>query len=215
MAETPSQQFIPIEQVREGVVILKDKSIRGILMVSSVNFALKSEEEQGAIIYNFQNFLNSLDFSCQIVVNSRKANITGYIEKIKQIEEHQKNPLLKIQTADYIKFIEEIISSGSIMTKMFYVVVPYYPLLELPGMSNTDNKGKSDKVLGDLTEKKFQTGKYQLWQRMEYVSLGLRRCGLKSTTLGTEEILELLWGLHHPKQSELGYYPELPPEIIT
>jgi len=87
---TPSQQFIPIEQIREGVMIMKDKSLKGILLVSSINFALKSEEEQEAIIFNFQNFLNSLDFSCQIVVNSRKVNITGYIEKIKKLEDEQK-----------------------------------------------------------------------------------------------------------------------------
>jgi hypothetical protein len=214
MAETPSQQFIPIDQVREGVIILKDKSIRSVLMVSSINFALKSEEEQGAIIYNFQNFLNSMDFSCQILISSRKANITGYVERMKKVENEQKNELLKIQTSDYIKFIEEIIASGSIMTKTFYVVIPYWPLLEMPGISKSD-VDNNKKVLGELTEKKFQTGKYQLWQRIEYVSLGLRRCGLKSEALNTEQILELLWSMHHPKQSELGYYPEFPPEIIN
>ena len=201
---------MPAEQIREGVMVMKDKSLKGILLVSSLNFALKSEDEQMAIIYQFQNFLNSLDFSCQIVVNSRKVNITGYIDKIKALEAKQKNELLKIQTAEYRAFIEEIVSNGSIMSKNFYVVVPYFPMTELPnipGMSGKESKG-------DLTEKKFQTGRYQLMQRMEYVSLGIRRCGLKSAQLGSEEIIELLWGLHHPKQAELGYYPDLPPEAI-
>jgi type IV secretory pathway VirB4 component len=209
MTKIPSQQFMPVEQIREGVMIMKDKSLKGILLVSSLNFALKSEDEQMAIIYQFQNFLNSLDFSCQIVVNSRKVNITGYIDKIKDLENKQKNELLKIQTAEYRAFIEEIVANGSIMSKSFYVVVPYFPMTELP---NITTGGKESKTA--LTEKKFQNGKYQLWQRMEYVSLGIRRCGLKSATLGSEELIELLWGLHHPKQAELGYYPDLPPEVI-
>ena len=205
MAKFPSQQFIPVEQIREGIMVQKDKSLKGVLLVSSLNFALKSEEEQMAIIYQFQNFLNSLDFSCQIIVNSRKVNITGYIEKIKELEEKQENQLLKIQTSEYRSFIEEIVSTGSIMTKKFYIVAPYFPMLEITGLPG---KGSG------LTEKKFQTGKYQLWQRMEYVSLGIRRCGLKSANLGSEELIELLWGLHHVNQAELGYYPDLPPEVI-
>ncbi|MDD5555149.1 MAG: hypothetical protein WC930_00515 [Candidatus Paceibacterota bacterium] len=194
---------------------MKDKSIKGILLISSINFALKSEEEQGAIIFNFQNFLNSLDFSCQIIASSRKVNITGYVEKIKKLEDEQKNELLKIQTADYRRFIEELVAGGSIMNKNFYIVVPYYPLVELPTMPGGGGGGKKQTARSILTEQGFQTGKYQLWQRMEYISLGLRRCGLKSVPLGTEELIELLWSLHHPKQAELGYYPELPPEIIT
>lgn len=209
MAKVPSQQFIPVEQIREGVMIMKDKSLKGILLVSSLNFALKSEDEQMAIIYQFQNFLNSLDFSCQIIVNSRKVNITGYIDKIKDLESKQKNELLKIQTAEYRAFIEEIVANGSIMSKSFYIVVPYFPMTELPNITTGGAESKTN-----LTEKKFQNGKYQLWQRMEYISLGIRRCGLKSATLGSEELIELLWGLHHPKQAELGYYPDLPPEVI-
>jgi len=209
----PSQQFIPIKQIREGVMLMNDQSMKGILLVSSINFALKSEEEQSAIIFNFQNFLNSLDFSCQILVSSRKVNITGYIDKIKELESKQTNELLRIQTADYRNFIEELVGSGSIMNKSFYVVVPYYPLLKFTGATTPEkNKTPTQTV---LTEEHFQKGKYQLWQRMEYISLGLRRCGLKSASMGSEEILELLWSLHHPKQAELGYYPNLPPEIIT
>jgi len=208
---TPSQQFIPIKQIREGIMIMTDQSLRGILFVSSINFALKSEEEQGAIIFNFQNFLNSLDFTCQILVNSRKVNITGYIDMLKELEVNQKNELLKIQTADYRQYIEELVASGSIMNKSFYIIVPYYPLIELTGAIPEQNKKQTQ----SLTEENFLKGKYQLSQRIQYVALGLRRCGLNTTMMGSEEILELLWSLHHPKQAEMGYYPELPPEIIT
>jgi type IV secretory pathway VirB4 component len=212
MPPAPTQQFIPIEQIREGIIILKDKSLRGILAASSLNFALKSTEEQTAIIYSFQDFLNSLDFSCQIIAQSRKLNITGYLEKLKELEQQQKNELLKLQTAEYRKFIEELVGSGVIMSKNFYLVIPYFPLIEFPGVTGKSNT--KDQAKGPLTEEKFQQGKYQLWQRMEYVALGLRRCGVSSAPLTTPEIIELLWSLHHLKEAESGYYPELPPEII-
>ena len=101
MARINTQQFLELDKIKEGIVILKDKSLRGVLIVSSLNFALKSEEEQNAIIYQFQSFLNSLDFSCQIIVQSRRLNITGYTDKLKDLEEKQENKLLRIQTKSY------------------------------------------------------------------------------------------------------------------
>jgi len=107
MVQASTQQFLEIDKIREGVVVLKNKSLRGIIMVSSLNFALKSDEEQQAIIYQFQNFLNSLDFSLEIVVQSRKLNITGYLDKLKGLAKSQENELLKIQTLEYQKFIKD------------------------------------------------------------------------------------------------------------
>lgn len=213
--ESPTQQFIPIDRIREGVMVMRDRSLRGVILVSSLNFALKSEDEQTGIIYQFQDFLNSLDFSCQIIAQSRKLNITGYLEKLKEIENKQDNELLKIQTGEYRKFIEQIVSGGSIMSKNFYVVVPYYPLIEVPGAAGMAEKNKGKKTGQTLTEEKFQRGKYQLWQRMEYVILGLRRCGLRASPMTSPELIETLWAFHHPKEAESGYYPELPPEILN
>ena len=122
MPETSAQQFLEIEEIREGMLVLKNRQIRGVLMVSSQNFALKSEEEQQAIIYQFQSFLNSLDFPIQISVQSRRLNITGYIEGLKNLEENQQNELLKKQTGDYRAFVERLITGGSIMAKNFFVV---------------------------------------------------------------------------------------------
>lgn len=205
-----TQQFLEIDQIREGVVILKDRSLRGILLVSSMNFALKSEEEQNAIIYQFQNFLNSMDFSCQIIVQSRRLNITSYLDTLKDLEEKQHNPLLKIQTKGYREFIEETIKGGTIMKKAFFVVVPFYFLSTQP----KDQKKQSAPQQGStLIETSFQRNKFQLWQRMEFVALGLKRCGLQAVPLITPEIIELFWGLHHPKEAEFGYYPEIPPEL--
>ncbi|OQB10696.1 MAG: hypothetical protein BWY21_00177 [Parcubacteria group bacterium ADurb.Bin216] len=245
----PSQDFIQVQQIREGLMIMKDASMKGVLAVSSLNFALKSDEEQEAIIYNFQNFLNSLDFTCQILVTSRKVNIAGYIEKLKGIEKTQQNELLRMQTTDYRKFIEEIVLGGTIMTKSFYVVIPYYPLLEvgmaaeqmkaasaeasqgdLLGTQNTKiedpsapdqppkpnpSLSEAKKINAKLTEKQFKAGKFQLNQRLEYAVLGLRRSGLKAFALDSKELIELLWSFYNPKQSEQGYYPQVPPELIT
>jgi len=208
-----TQQFLEVEQIREGVVILRNRALRGILMVSSLNFALKSDDEQTAIMYQFQNFLNSLDFSCQILIQSRRLNITGYLEKIKELEEKQKNELLKIQTKEYRDFIKNLVEAGTIMSKSFFAIVPF-TVFEAQGLPVVAQLLKAPKSPA-LTEEEFQRCKSQLWQRMEFIALGLRRCGLKAVPLTTEEIIELFWGTHHPQEAESGYYPEIPPEIIS
>jgi len=208
----PTQQFLEAAQIREGVIILRNKALRGILMVSSLNFALKSDEEQAAIMYQFQNFLNSLDFSCQILIQSRRLNITGYLEKIKEIAEAQKNELLRIQTQEYYGFIKSLVETGTIMAKSFFVIVPF-TIFEAQGLQVAKLLKSSRSQT--ITEEEFQRCKSQILQRMEFVALGLRRCGLKAIPLTTEEVIELFWSTHHPKEAEFGYYPEIPPEIIT
>lgn len=183
-------------------------------MVSSINFDLKSEEEQRAVIYQFQSFLNSLDFSCQIVVQSRKLNITGYFDKLKELEKKQKNELLKVQTAEYRKFVENLVEEEMIMKKDFFVIVPF-TLTEAVGVSGGIFKGLSKKKdFFGLGEENFQRCRDQLWQRMEFVAVGLRRCGLTAIPLTTPELIEMFWSLYHPKESESGYYPEILPELI-
>ena len=211
MADATIQQFLEIDQIREGVLLLKNKALREVLMVSSLNFALKSEEEQNATIFQFQNFLNSLDFSCQIIVQSRKLNITGYIEKLKELEKKQEKELLKIQTASYREFIENLVKTGQIMTKTFFIVVPF-TILEAQGIPAAKMLKKP--IIPTLTEEEFQRCKSQLWQRMEFIALGLRRCGLQCVPLSTPELIELFWSLHHPDEAEIGYYPEIPPELL-
>jgi len=210
MAQAATQQIIEIYQIKEGVVILKNKALRGVLMVSSINFALKSEEEQTAIIFQFQSFLNSLDFSIEIVMQSKRLNITGYLEKLKELEAKEKTELLKIQIAEYQKFIRELIKGGAIMSKQFFVIVPF-SLIELHKLTAGEKKQKTM----SLTEERFQRAKTQLWQRMEFTALGLRRCGLQSIPLNTTELIELFWSLYHPEEAEVGYYPEIPPELIS
>jgi hypothetical protein len=217
MTNLSSQQFLEFDQVKNGVIILKNKTIRSVLMVSSLNFSLKSEEEQSAIIYQFQSFLNSLDFQCQIIVQSRKTNITGYFDELKKLEDKQENELLKIQTSEYRKFIEGLVENETIMRKTFFVVIPY-SLGETEG-ENTNNKKFLSRIfqktnLSEVNEENFKRCRNQLWQRMEFVAIGLRRCDLSTTPLTTPELIELLWSWNHPKEAEVGYYPEILPELI-
>ena len=211
MPNASTQNFLEIAEIKEGVLVLKTGHIRSVLMVSSANFALKSQEEQEAIVFQFQNFLNSLDFPLQIVVQSRRLNITGYIDSLKALEANQQNQLLKEQTADYRGFVEQLIKGGSIMAKNFFVVVPF-SLAEVVGGIQKDTQ--QNKKTGKLSENQFQRMKNQLWQRLEFTALGLRRAGLQVAPLNSEELIELFWSSHHPKEAEVGYYPEIPPEIL-
>src|SRR3989344_5385208 len=107
-----SQQFVPVEEIRDGVAILKDKTMHAILMVSSLNFALKSSEEQDAIIAQYQNFLNSLDFSLQFIIQSRKLDIEPYLETLRVAEKAQASELLQIQTREYIEFVKAFVKAA-------------------------------------------------------------------------------------------------------
>ena len=219
MPESATQQFLEVQDIREGILILKNNSIRGILMVSSINFALKSEEEQTAIVYAFQNFLNSLDFFIQIVIQSRNINITPYLDTLKDLEEKQTNELLRKQTASYREFIKNMVVGDTVMTKNFYVVIPYN-LMEVFGAKgiakqfNIFSKGSASQQGQPIKDEEFQRCKTQLWQRMEYLAMGLRRCGLEAVPLTTPELIELFWSIHHPDQAEVGYYPEILPELL-
>jgi len=204
-----TQDFLSFDQIKEGIIILKNKGLRSILMVSSLNFALKSTEEQNAILYQFQNFLNSLDFSCQILVLSRRLNITGYLDKLEEIEKKEENELLRLQIEEYRKFIDQIMKGGAVMQKAFYVIVPF----SISESQSMEGKTKIPKI-PELTEEMFQRSKNQLFQRVEFVALGLRACGLQTVPLNTLEIAELIWGMYHPIQAERGYYPEMPQELI-
>ncbi len=219
MPESATQAFLEVQDIREGILILKNNSIRGILMVSSINFALKSEEEQTAIIFAFQTFLNSLDFFCQIVIQSRNINITPYLDGLKDLEEKQTNELLRKQTSSYREFIKNMVVGDTVMTKNFYIVIPYN-LMEIFGMKGAAKqfgifKKESGGQQGQaMKDDEFQRAKTQLWQRMEYASMGLRRCGLEAVPLTTPELIELFWSIHHPDQAEVGYYPEILPELL-
>ena len=209
--ESTTQSFLEFKEIKEGVIILKNRALRGLLMVSSINFSLKSEEEQNAIVFQFQSFLNSLDFSCQILVQSRRLNITGYFEKLKELEKEQNNELLKIQIGEYRKFVQGMVAEGVIMTKQFFISVPY-TIGEMAGGKAGFRGARTQ--MSAMNDETFERCRNQLYQRMEFVAIGLRRCGLSVVPLTTPEIIELLWSWHHPKEAEVGYYPEILPELV-
>ncbi len=199
-----TQEFVPIKEARDGILILKDGSLRAIVLANSVNLSLKSDDEQKATILQFQNFINTLDFSTQISVQSRRLDIRPYLVLLEGRMKVQSEPLLKLQTKEYIEFIRNFTDTVSIMTKSFFVVVPY-----------THISLKSDSgILGKLFSKKskaemqvaeqlnFEEKRSQLEERVSVVQQGLARCGIKSVQLGTEEVVEVFYKVFNPGELE-------------
>ncbi len=206
MPESKSaQSFVPVKEVRNGIVILKDGSYRGILMCSSINFSLKSDDEQQAIISGFQSFLNTLDFSIEIVVHSRKMDIRPYLSLLNERMGAQTSELMRIQLREYIQFIQNFIAGSDIMTKLFYLVVPYTPSgasniaasFKIPGLGGNE-QGSTTSGLSQS----FDRDRAQLAQRMALVASGISSSGLRAVELGTEEIIELLFRSFNPGETE-------------
>jgi hypothetical protein len=191
-ATKATQAFVPVQEVRNGVVILKDGGYRGILICSSVNFSLKSEDEQRAIVSGFQNFINTLDFTVQIVVHSRKMDIRPYIQFLQSRMTEQSTELLRLQLREYIAFIENFIEGSDIMTKMFYVVVPYSPG-GIGKAAQSFGIGKKKNSVEEEDALSFEEHRLQLEQRIALVAGGLSTSGLRAVPLNTEEIIELLY----------------------
>ena len=188
-----TQSFVPVKEVRNGVVLLKDGGYRGIMMCSSINFSLKSEDEQKGIIGGFQTFLNTLDFSVQIVIHSRKMDIRPYLELLRQRMDLQSTELMRLQLREYIAFIENFIVGAEIMTKMFYVVVPYAPAGTTEVARSLGIGRKKSSSAEESASNEFEEHRVQLEQRMALVASGLASSGLRAIPLGTEEIIELLY----------------------
>ncbi|MBI5134571.1 MAG: hypothetical protein HZA81_04305 [Candidatus Taylorbacteria bacterium] len=197
-----TQEFVPIKEIRQGIVVLKDGSLRAVIMASSLNFALKSADEQQSILMQFQNFVNSLDFSIQIFIQSRKLDIRPYIALLENRLKEQVSDLLKIQTREYIGFIKNFTENSNIMTKTFFVVVPYSPAT-LNKSSVTDVFSKrTDAQSAEKRIELFEEHRSQLEQRVGVVTQGLVRCGIRSVELGTEEIVELFYKIFNPGDTE-------------
>lgn len=200
-----SQQFVPIKEIQDGIVVLKDGGLRAILMASSINLSLKSQDEQTATILQFQNFLNTLDFSVQISVQSRKFNITSYVALLEERLREQSEPLLKIQTEEYIKFIKDFTESTNIMTKHFFIVVPLMPLRGGTGGGDLIDKvlpaNKTPKTRADK-EEAFSEERSQLEQRVSVVEQGLSRIGVRTLQLKTEDEVELFYRVFNPGDAE-------------
>lgn len=201
MAVQSTKQLVEVANIIDNVVLLKNGSIRAVIEVSAINFELRSEGEQIAILQNFQRFVNSIDFPLQIVVNSRKLNIDEYLKLIDSSSAALTNELLKIQAAEYSKFVKDLSDLSNIMSKKFYIVVPFY-VFETPTKSGITQSFKSifkpAAVVKELTPEQLETYKSQLLQRTELIFDGLIGMGLKATTLKRDDLINLFYGLYNP-----------------
>lgn len=211
-----AQTFVPLHEIRDGIAITKDKSMHVILMASSLNFALKSVDEQDAIIAQYQNLLNSLDFSIQFFIQSRKLDIEPYLDTLREALQGQTNELIKIQTREYIEFIKNFVQAANIVSKTFYSVVSYVPPLIKAGKGGVfgqftqifKNTGKEEKE-HYIPDEEFEEYKIQIWQRVNSVATGLGRTGVRVVPLNTEELIELYYSLFNPGEIERGGTPHI------
>jgi hypothetical protein len=199
-SKSPTQQFVPIEEVRDGILILKDGGMRALVLCSSLNFSLKSDDERNAIILQFQDFLNSIDFSIEIVVQSRKMDIRPYLALLEEQEKKQINDLMKVQTREYIEFIRNFAENTNIMTKNFLIVVPYDPAVVKT--SGSSLLGLGGRAKSSAKEASFEESRTQLEERLGVVEQGLIRTGIRVARLGTEEIIELFYKAFNPGETE-------------
>jgi len=197
----PSQQFVPIREVRDGVIYLKNGGLRQILIVSGINFELKSEAEQGMILGGFQNFLNSLDFSVQFFIHSRKVNVDNYLAKMGERQVEEKNELLKIQIEEYVNFIRSFVDQNAIISKSFFVTVPYDPMTVPDATKGILGLFKKSAPAAEkaLSEKENLE---QLQHRVVQVMEGLNQIGLRAAPLPNEETIELFYNLYNPQLVE-------------
>jgi len=205
-APKTTQNFVPVQEIRDGIVILKNGGMRTIILASSLNFGLKSSEEQGSILMQFQNFVNSLDFSIQIFIQSKKLDIRPYIALLEDRYKEQVTELMKIQVREYIEFIKTFVENTSIMSKSFFVVIPYDPPMMTTSKNPVSNMlpghNKSASAAQLSADQQFQEYRSQLEQRVAVVEQGLVRCGIRAAELGTEEVVELFYKIFNPGETE-------------
>ncbi len=205
ISASATQDFVPIKEVRDGIVILKDGSMRALLLASSINLSLKSFDEQNATLMQFQTFLNSLDFSVQIVVESRRLDIRPYLVLLDGRMKEQVEPLLKVQTKEYMQFIRDFTDQVAIMTKSFIIVVPYSAApLSTKGSITKGLFGGGSKKPADIKKEgiyEFEEKRTQLKQRIGVVQQGLSRVGVRTVQLGTEEAIELFYKIFNPGET--------------
>lgn len=195
-----TQQYLDIAEIKDNTIIMKDGTLRAVLLVSSINFALKSEDEQNAVIDSYIRFLNNLSFTLQIVIQSRELDIDNYLQYLKAKEKEQINKLLKIQTADYIEYIKELTSLGRIMNKRFYVIVPYDPLTDKhKSFFSSISEALKPATIIKLKEKIFLKYQDLLSRRVDSVAGGLESMGVAVARLDTQSLIELYYKTYNPE----------------
>jgi type IV secretory pathway VirB4 component len=196
----PTQQFVHVREIKDGVVYLKHGGLRQLLIVSGLNFDLKSEAEQELILNTFQNFLNALDFPVQFFIHSRKVNIDGYLERMNARLAEEENELLKIQIREYADFIRTFVEQNAIISKTFFVVIPYESVPMSTGTTGIfDSLVKKKPAKGMKQDLTTQESLRQLAQRVSQVVDGLSENGLRAVPLNTDELIELFYNTYNPQ----------------
>jgi hypothetical protein len=221
-----TQNFLQIAEIRDGIVIMNDGSFRSVVMVKSINFDLMSPQEKEAVEYSYQGFLNSLFFPIQIFLRSQKVDLRPYLEKLDKIRSEHDNMLLALLMQDYIAYIANLSQQTNIMDKKFYVVIPYFPVVEvqqaltksknfLGGVGGLFNKSEQHVT---INEQDLEDAKTELRNRVEAVLGGLQQCGIKGLPLDTQELIELYYDTYNPDtatRQQLKDFDSLTSDVIT
>jgi type IV secretory pathway VirB4 component len=198
-----TQAYLDVQEIKESTVIMRDGSLRAVLVVSSTNFSLKSNDEQNAMIAAYQNFLNSLDFPIQILMQSRKLDVNSYLDRLRAIMQQQTNELLRMQTQEYVEYISKLVEFASIMNKTFYVIVPLSTNASKPGiMDQISNLFNPTRQIS-IKSRDFEKAREELLKRVSQVVTGLAPLGLKTIELNTEELLELIYNSYNLDSASL------------
>jgi hypothetical protein len=201
-----TQDSLLISEIRDGLVVMRDGSLRAVVMASAINFDLMSPSERDAVEYAYQGFLNSLHFPVQIMIRSQKIDLDGYIAKLAQLRQDQDNDLLALLMDDYISNIKTLVEEVNIMDKQFYAVVPFFP----PAMTNLKSKNVASGLAGvlkkqvvtTLSETDFNAFKEELSQRVQLVSSGLSQIGVRNIPLNTQELIDLYYSSYNPDAAQ-------------
>ncbi len=204
-----SQDLVDIQEIHDGTVVMKNGSLRQIIMVGGLNFALKSEMEQNIITQAYQNFLNGVDFPLQIIIHSRKVNIEKYLAGLSQYSDREPSKLLQNQAEEYREFIRGFVQKNAIMEKIFLVVVPFSPI-SLPTQESVRKFipfGKKSSTMAEAKAKEdtklhFAENLAQLKQRVNQVAEGLYSIGLEAAVLNDEQLVELFYNFYNPETIE-------------
>ena len=210
-----TQDLVAVDQIRDNTVILKDGKLLQVVMVNGMNTALKSETELDIISAAYRNFLNSLEFSVQIIIHSRKVNIKKYLDSLNLRREEEPSPLLQSQILEYKEFVAGFVRENDIMEKIFLMVVPFasshipsretvsgltnfIPFLKKKSLSPDKEKPKVD----SNQEASFRESLEQLGQRVNQVVGGLKTIELQAVILNDRELVELFYNFYNPETVE-------------
>lgn len=197
-----TQTHLRIGEIRDNTLVLRNGGVRAVLKTSSINFNLKSEQEQDSIIHAYQGFLNSLEFPIQILIKSKKLDIDDYIDQVEKLGEKQENKLLQEQTNEYAQYIRRLVEYADIMEKEFYVIVPHNPgrVAGINIFQSFFQRLAPKDTYGDVKKRhsEFNRVVKDLNQKINIVKSGLEGCGLKVEQLDTQQLIELFYSSYNP-----------------